>query len=326
VSNVVKISEEGYPGRFRSLVRFDGVDDVDSASGYEARLGIEDVRALVAVDGHSDSSGVLCLTDRSLFSIDRSGGAARLFNVRRVAPFGTQSRGAQVDVKGSLLWLDHSRAVRSSAGGLPDLSRTFVQDRLDAIAEVAGVQAVLHRGRVYFAHDERALVYNLEAGMWESHDLLPSGKGVAQFVAWNIEGASRLLFFAPDCACYEYGKSGQTTDDGAAIALALESGGFHNKMFLPVAAHHVAVVASVAPAVMTTQRVFSEPPSTVEGEIDLDAGGSLAWKYDKLKDGGVPGGEGQAVRFRVSVELDAAFELVALAAEVGDVPLGGAAI
>ncbi len=324
VGNVVKISEEGYPGRFRSLVRFDGIDDIDPASGFEARLGIEDVRALVAVDGRSDSSGVLCLTNRSLFSIDRVAGGSRLFNVRRIAPFGTQSRSAFADVKGSLLWLDQSRAVRSSAGGLPDLSRTFVQDRLDAIADVGKVQAVLHRGRVYFAHADRVLVYSLEAEMWESHDLLPSGKTVGQFVVWNIEGGSRLLFFAPDCTLFEHEKAGQTTDDGADIAFALESREFHNRMFLPVAAHHVAIVASVAPAVMTTLRVFSEPPTTVAGEIDLDAGGSLAWKYDKIPGGGVPGGEGQSVRIRISADFDSAFALIALAAEIGDVPLGGA--
>ncbi len=324
VGNVVKISEEGYPGRFRSLVRFDGVDDLDPASGFEARLGIEEVRALVVVDGRTDSSGVLCITDSSLYSIERIAGGSRLFNVRRIAPFGTQSKHAFADVKGSLIWIDQSRAVRSSASGLPDLSRTFVQDRLDAIADLALVQAVLHRGRVYFSRAQSVLVYNLEAEMWESDDLLPSGKSASQFVAWNIEGESRLLFFTPDCACYEYEKAGQTTDDGADIAFALESREFHNRMFLPVAAHHVGIVASVAPSVMTTQRIFSEPAATVAGEINLDTGGSLAWKYDKLPGGGVPGGEGQSVRIRIEADFDAAFSLIALAAEIANVPLGGA--
>jgi len=57
---------------------------------------------------------------------------------------------------------------------------------------------------------------------------------------------------------------------------------------------------------------------------DLDAGGSLAWMYDKLPGGGVPGGEGQSVRVRISADFDSAFALIALAAEIGDVPLGGA--
>ena len=333
VANAVKISEEGYPGRFRSVVRFDSATDPDASSGFEARLGTEEVRALVAVDGPTTTAGVssvLCLTDRSLYSIDRVLGGARLFNVRRVAPFGTQSKHAAVDAKGSLIWLDQARAVRSSDRALPDLSRGWVQDRLDAASDLGFTQAALHKGRVYFSRavegqkNARVLVYLLDAAMWESDDELPTDKEAAQFVLWEIEGASRLLFFAPNCACYEYAKPGQTTDDGAAIAFALESREFHNAMFGPIAAQRVAIVGSVAPAVLTTQRIFSEPAATVTGEIDLDTGGALVWRYDRLPGGGVPGGEGQSVRFRVSGEFEDPFALIALAAEVKDADLGGA--
>ena len=48
------------------------------------------------------------------------------------------------------------------------------------------------------------------------------------------------------------------------------------------------------------------------------------WKDDKLPGSGTPGGAGLAVYFRASGSFDIAFELVALAAEVGDSPLGGA--
>jgi hypothetical protein len=333
VANAVKISEEGYPGRFRSVVRFDSATDPDASSGFEARLGTEEVRALVAVDGPTTTAGVssvLCLTDRSLYAIDRVLGGARLFNVRRVAPFGTQSKHAAVDAKGSLIWLDQARAVRSSDRALPDLSRGWVQDRLDAATDLGFTQAALHKGRVYFSRavegqkNARVLVYLLDAAMWESDDELPTGKEAAQFVLWEIEGASRLLFFAPNCACYEYAKPGQTTDDGEAIAFALESREFHNSMFGPIAAQHVAIVGSVAPAVLTTQRIFSEPAATVTGEIDLDTGGALVWRYDRLPGGGVPGGEGQSVRFRVSGEFEDTFALIAMAAEVKDADLGGA--
>jgi hypothetical protein len=323
VGNVVKISEEGYPGRFRSLVRFDGIDDADPASGYEARLGVEDVRALVVVDGRTDSSSVLCLTDRSLFSIERAGGTSRLFNVRRIAPFGTQSPSTAVDAKGAMLWIDQSRAVRSSASGLPDLSRTFVQSRIDEINDISQVQAALHKGRVYFAHEDRVLVFNLEGAFWESRDLVPSALSVAQFLPTNIEGDSRLLYFAPDCTLYEY-EADDTTDEGEAVPFALESREFHNKMFLPVAANHVALVGTAVPSVMETQRIVSEPAATVVGEIDLDTGGSLAWKYDALPGGGTPGAEGQSIRFRIECDFDTEFALVALAAETADVPLGGA--
>ena len=336
VASVVKISEEGYPGRFRSFVRFDGAGDEDPASGFEARLGVEEPKGLVAVDGPETVAGVssvLCLTERSLYSIDRVLGGSRLFNVRRVAPFGTQSKHAATDTKGALLWLDQSRAVRLSSRALPDLSRANVQGRLDSAVDLHRAQAAYHKGRVFIARaveegagNARVLVYDLEEQRWESDDLLPSGKGAEQFVTWDIEGASRLLFFAAGCKLFEYGKSGQTTDDGAEIAFVVESRGFHNAMFLPVVAQHVAVVASVAPAVLTTERIFSEPPATVTGEIDLDAGGALVWKYDKLPGGGPPGGAGQAVRFRASGSFDTAFEVVALAAEVGDSPLGGAGV
>jgi hypothetical protein len=334
VANAVKISEEGYPGRFRSVVRFDSSGEQDASSGFEARLGLEEVRALVAVDGPTTTAGVssvLCLTDRSLYAIDRVLGGTRLLNVRRVAPFGTQSKHAAVDADGSLIWLDQSRALRSSERGLPDLSRGWVQDRLDEVSDLARVQAALHKGRIYVSRaveqgqkNSRVLVYSLHSAMWESDDELPAEKEAAQFVLWEIEGASRLLYFAPDCACYEYAKPGQTTDDGDAIAFVLESREFHNAMFGPVAAQHVAIVGSVAPTVLTTQRIFSEPAATVTGEIDLDTGGSLVWRYDRLPGGGVPGGEGQSVRFRVSGDFEDPFALIALAAEVKDTDLGGA--
>jgi hypothetical protein len=61
----------------------------------------------------------------------------------------------------------------------------------------------------------------------------------------------------------------------------------------------------------------------VTGEIDLDIGGALAWKYDMLPGGGIPGGEGQAVAVRIEADFDAPFSLLALAAEIEPTDLSG---
>ncbi len=322
VTNVVRISEEGQPARFRSRVLFDGLADQDPSSGFEARLGVEDVRALVAVDGSRADSSVFCLTERSLYAIDRSNND-RLFNVRRVAPYGAHASGAAVEVAGRLLWLDHEKRVRSSHA-LDDLSYGKVQSRLD---ESDTVHATAHKGRLYMARPgNRVLVYHLLEEYWESDDALPDGKSAEQFVAMHADGDARLLYFAPDCACYEFEAQGAADDDGDSITFALETGAHHNAMFLPVAAHNVAVVASTNPAVLTTKRVFSEPAATVTGEIDLDTGGALAWKYDSLPGGGVPGGEGQAVRVRIEADFEQPFDLLALAAQIKQADLGGARV
>lgn len=329
VTNIVRISEEGSPGRFRSQVRFDGLAELDPSSGYEARLGVEDVQALVAVDGTGTGSSVHCLTDRSLYAIDRSTSGGRLFNVRRVAPFGTQSPHAATVYAGGLLWLDSDRALRDSRN-LHDLSYGLVQGRLDSATNSDKAIACVFRSRAYVARETedgvRVLVYNLQSRAWESDDALPANKGVAQFLDWHIEGASRMLCFASDCRCYEYERPGTTDDDGDPVPFAVQGRAFHNAMFLPVSAQRVGIVASTAPALLTTMRLFNEPAATVTGEIDLDTGGSLAWKYDTLPGGGVPGGQGQSVGVRIEGEFEDAFELLALAVEVQDVELGGARV
>lgn len=328
VGNSVFVSEEGYAGRFRAFGRFDSPEG-DPSSGYEVRLGVEDVKALVAADGprtNAAVSSVFCLTDRSLYSIDRVLDGKRLFNVRRIASIGTQTRHTAVGAGGLLLWIDGSRALRSSARSLPDLSGSQVQGRLDSVADADWhmVQAARFKGRLYIARKERVLTYLDE--MWESDDELPVAKAVAQFLKFQVGGASRLLYFAVDAKLYEYERKGQVSDDGAPIAFALESREFHHHSFEPVAAHRVGVVGTTAQAVLTTKRVFSEPPATIVGTLDLQDGTSRAWKYDRTAAGGVPGGEGQSVRVRVEGSFDEPFEMIALVAEIEGTDLGGARV
>ncbi|HXH61929.1 MAG TPA: hypothetical protein VNI20_11295, partial [Fimbriimonadaceae bacterium] len=169
VCGSVMVSEEGYPGRFRRYGRFDSGDN-DPSSGYEVRLGAEEVMALGVLQGSGSAqvTSVYCVTDRAFYSIDRVLNGNRLFNIRRIAPSGTQSRRGTASMGTELYWLDQVRALRSTQSGLPDLSQASVQDRLDAVVDWDGVCVSTFRNRLFIARGERVLTYI--AGYWESDD------------------------------------------------------------------------------------------------------------------------------------------------------------
>ena len=186
-----------------------------------------------------------------------------------------------------------------------------------------------HRGRYYLARatasasrNDRTLVFNSLGLLWESDDTAPSGKEPQLWLEWPV-GDRGLYYFSSDGTLYEYEKPGQTTDDGDAIPFLVESGEFQGRSFGPVSARHVGLVGDTATTTLKTERVFSEPSSVAEGELDLNTGGSLGWKYDRRKAGGAPGGEGQSVRIRVSGEFRTAFRMLALMAEIEGAELGG---
>ena len=332
--NRLMISEQGQPMRFRELLRMDTPSLADPASGFAAKIEGENIRAIRAVSEQvqtPNGSAVLLFTDKSVYAVDRNvGGGAALFQLRKLNSLGCSAGASVAELDGNVVWLDKDMSARRLDGMAISLYQ--VDDRLRSVpsALLGRAAGIFHRGRYYLSRatasasrNDRTLVFNSLGSLWESDDTAPSGKEPQLWLEWPV-GDRGLYFFASDGTLYQYEKPKQTTDDGAAIPFLVESGEFHGRSFGPVSARHVGLVGDTATTTLKTERLFSEPPSVAAGELDLDTGGSLAWKYDRRKAGGAPGGEGQAVRIRVSGEFTAAFRLLALVAEIEGAELGGA--
>lgn len=309
----MRVSESGFPLRFRAAPVSDGAGGVVQTSPVVNRFPGEDIYKLMAMPGSFVGiAPVMVMTDRRCWRLEGAD-AASLSTPTLMNPHGTVYPRTVKTHKGYVYYVDTEKQPRKFAGGIEAdaLSIWKIEDQFEN-GYTTALSAEVYKEAYRVCHggpndttNKRVMVYEERLGEWFRDKY--TNQNWAALIARKTGSNVQLLGIMNDCTIYEVEKAGQTSDAGDVISSDLNFGELHQgfKNLLNWGPVTVVMDESTGGLITTTR---TDPQDTTNtngntGTIDLDASTpDRVWREDRVSADGVPPGIEAA-----SCTLDLAF-------------------
>lgn len=285
------ISDYGENHRFTARVRFLADGSADPVSGTVNNFGGEVVKVLVPIPTQwNNLASVLCITDKSCWLISGADSES-LSKPSLIAKIGTIYPRTVSQYKGDVYFVDSDKQVRALINGqMHDISYGKIDDTISAETIGCGFSgrdhysfSTLQSGDTTYVNTWR---FDPAKGEWTS-DRMGSGNH-----AGIIQIPSKALGVSETGTVYWLEKSGQTTDDGTAIPVDIETGDNGYDVFLKAFYSDPGLFTECTAGTLNVS--LTTESDTATGTISITTGG---WNYSHST-GGTLSNSGRYCRLR----------------------------
>lgn len=308
VRDTLWISDDRHAFRFRKVVKFEG-GVPDAGSGTSLTFPGESIQQLAAAStGIFGVDRVYVFTDKSLYAVDGRT-SQNLSRASKIADVGTLSPHSVAQYKGQIYFIDADMRVRRLAGGrIDDLSRFLVDDVLQGVPAAYRklVTGFYWKDRYYLAYTPSGATTNTKVLIWD--ETLNGGQGgwmrdavsvgFQQAVVWSQSGVRKMLFCDATAGVkmYQYETSGQTTDAGTAISVAITTGEMHDDRWNSHLIRKIKILADDQANTLTWVRTYKPHGGTGTSTTNLNVSTAQGWLYDtESTASGTPKGAGSQI-------------------------------
>ena len=314
-NNQVYISDLNLYQRFESQVRFIQPNNPDQTSATFDNFPSEIVTGIAKIGGsYIGIDPIIVFTNASVYRIDGAN-TVSLSRPTRIAQHGMPFGNSFTEYLSLLYWVDEERQVTVMGGGTPDqISRNKVSDKL-ALADLTHVSLAVLNNRVHVAYkpsggtQDHILIYESFYNEW-CEDVYPFT--CQNLLTVNDLNGRQIWSFDGTGLVYMLEKSGQTTDDGTGIGVAITGPIWNSGYATRIKAEKAGMIADASNNVLTVVRnwqnatINGQSTANGDGVIDLNTGPSspaLLEEYFDPSGGAIalkPGGSGSSVQFSIS--------------------------
>ena len=218
----------------RNPFRFQQVQEDEFRGGYGQVAGERVMAFRLSASAALGAGRVFMFTDQWLYSMGESGPfsdaglpTSEIGRPVRIGPHGTLSPRSPAVGLNAMMWVDQdSQVMRLSNGGLANLSKSKVSDKLNAsvASRKSYITGAFWRDRFYFGYtpsggtvNTRVLVWNDEMSAWESEDQPAGSADFDSFHVWpttpGVIYATRLFLYDATGALFAYEETTSGTVD-----------------------------------------------------------------------------------------------------------------